>query len=91
LHLPAKLCDQALRQWSAGQTPHGNRTPMSAYLRDRAGLLKALRLRWPNPIEATVGVKGPFNEAPRLPFQIGDALRRTAGFLINAPRLLRAA
>jgi hypothetical protein len=87
--LPRWLVPTVLRQWGAGQTAHGNRTPMAAYLQHPAGLLKALRLRWPNPIEATVGVRGPFNEAPRLPFQIGDALRRAAGFLAQAPGSLR--
>jgi hypothetical protein len=52
-------------------------------------LLKALRTRWPNPIEATVGTRGPFNNWPRLPFQIGESLLRTASFaarLINSAR-----
>jgi hypothetical protein len=44
---------------------------MATYLRNPAGLLKALRTRWPDPIEATIRLKGPFNEVPRLPFQIG--------------------
>jgi hypothetical protein len=88
-HLPRWLVPTVLRQWEAGQTPHGLRERMETYLLHPAGLLSALRLRWPNAIEATIGVRGPFNELPRLPFQIGDALRRTAGFLAQAPRSLR--
>jgi hypothetical protein len=87
-HLPHWLVPTVLKQWGAGQTPHGDRTRMQSYLLRPAGLIQALRVRWPNPIEATVGVRGPFNELPRLPFQIGDALLRTAKFLTNAPRAL---
>lgn len=87
--LPHWLVPTVLRQWGAGQTPHGCRTGMENYLRHPSGLLKALRIRWPNPIEATVGMRGPFNELPRLPFQIGDALFRTAKFLTRVPRSAR--
>jgi hypothetical protein len=51
------------------------------YLRRPRGLLKALRTRWPHPIEATIRMRGPFNEMPRLPFQIGNALVRIVRFL----------
>lgn len=51
------------------------------YLRHPRGLLKALRTRWPDPIEATMRLRGPFNEMPRLPFQIGNALLRIVRFL----------
>jgi hypothetical protein len=87
-HLPRWLVPTVLRQWESGQTPHGQREPMERYLLRPAGLLRALRLRWPNAIEATIGVRGPFNELPRLPFQIGDAILRTAKFLTQAPRSL---
>ena len=86
--LPRWLVPSVLRQWGTLQVPHGCRTRMGAYLRNPAGVLEALRLRWPNPIEATIGLRGPFNELPRLPFQIGDALLRTAKFLTQVPRSL---
>ena len=54
---------------------------MTTYLRHPRGLSKALRTRWPDPIEATIRLRGPFNEMPRLPFQIGNALLRIARFL----------
>ena len=85
-HLPRWLVPTVLRQWSVLRTPHGCRMEMATYLRHPAGLLDALRLRWPNAIEATIGVRGPFNELPRLPFQVGDALFRTARFLTQVPR-----
>ena len=43
-------------------------------------MLEALVQRWPNPIEATLNVGGPFNDLPRLPFQLAECVRRTAGF-----------
>lgn len=88
-NLPSWLLPTVLRQWDAGQTPHGSRTRMGHYLRNPAGVLKAIRIRWPNSIEATVDVRGPFNELPRLPFQVGDSLLRTAKFLTRMPGLLR--
>ena len=88
-NLPHWLVPAVVQQWGVLRTPHGCRMEMATYLRHPAGLLDALRLRWPNPIEATVGVRGPFNELPRLPFQVGDALSRTAKFLTQVPRTLR--
>lgn len=78
--LPRWLVPAVLRQWSAFVPPHGSRAPMAASLRHPAAFLRGLLLRWPNPVEATVGVGGPFNGMPRLPFQIGDCLLRTAQF-----------
>jgi hypothetical protein len=90
--LPRWLLPSVLAAWGevSPQTPQGVRRPMSDYLLRPAGLLRAIRARWPNPIEATVGVGGPFNELPRLPFQIGECLSRAARFAWGLPRLLRA-
>lgn len=85
-HLPYWLVPAVLRQWESGQTAHGLRERMESYLLHPAGALKALRLRWPNAIEATIGVRGPFNGLPRLPFQIGDAAMRTLKFMTHAPK-----
>ena len=92
-HLPHWLVPTVLYHWGKGTTIHGQRQPMATYLRHRAGvinIIKALCLRWPNPIEATIGVKGPFNEWPRWPFQLGDSLSRTARFLTRLPKLLHS-
>lgn len=78
--LPRWLVPAVLRQWSLFVPPHGSRAPMAASLGHPAAFLRGLLLRWPNPVEATVGVGGPFNGLPRLPFQIGDCLLRTAQF-----------
>jgi hypothetical protein len=78
--LPRWLVPTVLRQWSAFVPAHGSRAPMAASLGHPGTFLRGLLLRWPNPFEATVGVGGPFNWMPRLPFQIGDCLLRTAQF-----------
>ena len=64
--------------------------PSMAYsFRHPAQLLKALRLRWPNPIQATVRVGGPFNDLPRLPFQLMECVSRTVYFITQMPTLIR--
>jgi len=79
---PRWLVPAVYRQWGAAQTPQGARTAMSTYLRHPSGVLEGLRARWPNAIEATVGVGGPFNEWPRLPFQVTHSLLRAARFAL---------
>lgn len=84
--LPLWLVPSVLRQWAKATTPQGARTPMAAFLRRPEGLLEALRLRWPNAIEATIHVGGPFNDLPRVPFQLGTCVARTARFVWQAAR-----
>lgn len=87
-HLPRWLLPTVLREWSKEE--HIWDSPSMAYsLRHPAQLRKALRLRWPNPIQATVGVGGPFNELPRLPFQLLECVSRTVYFITQVPRLVR--
>ena len=79
--LPRWLVPAILRQWGdVGFEPHGTRTPMAVELRRPRGLLRALRARWPNAVEATVGRRARFNGLPRLPFQIGECFARTLRF-----------
>lgn len=91
--LPRWLVANVLKQWetpySMSQPPVTHRAPMAKYLRDPRGLLKDLRRRWPNPIEATLYVGGPFNELPRWPFQVGECIGRTAKLIARLPRALR--
>jgi len=84
-HLPAWLVNRVMRNWDEpfpenypplSYVPH-----MATYLQRPGGVLRALRKRWPDPIEATIRLRGPFNKFPRLPFQIAITLRRIAGFL----------
>lgn len=86
--LPRWLLPRVLRQWGVTQTPHGARLRMAHFFRHPNGVIEAIRIRWPNAIEATVDVRGPFNELPRLPFQIGDCLLRTAKLFTRLPKSL---
>jgi hypothetical protein len=83
--LPGWLIPSVLKNWSKPDPnlypPLAYVPPMITYLRRPAGMLKALRRRWPDPIEATIRMRGPFNEMPRLPFQLGNCLSRVTGFL----------
>jgi hypothetical protein len=89
VNLPRWLVPVLLQQWGTGKVTKGRRVPMSVHLRHPGGAIRSLRSRWPNALEATVGMKGPFNNWPRLPFQIGDCVRRTAGFALQIPKLMR--
>ncbi|MCH8144402.1 MAG: nucleotidyltransferase family protein, partial [Gemmatimonadetes bacterium] len=87
-HLPRWLVPSVLSQWSIEE--HYMASPSMAYsFLHPAQLLGALRLRWPNPIQATVGVGGPFNELPRWPFQLWECVLRTTHFLTQVPTLFR--
>ena len=88
-HPPQWLFSSVLRQWSI-EEHYMDSVPSMAYsLRHPTQLLRALRLRWPNPIQATVHVGGPFNELPRLPFQLWECVLRTAYFITQVPTLVR--
>jgi hypothetical protein len=83
-NLPGWFIPSVLRNWDRPNPnlypPLSYVPPMISYLRRPAGMLKALRRRWPDPIEATIRMRGPFNEMPRLPFQLGNCLARVTGF-----------
>ncbi len=91
--LPRWLVPTVLKQWEKPfARDHGagrHRAPMARYIRHPRGLLGDIRRRWPNPIEATVYVRGPFNEVPRLPFQIGECVGRAAKFMARLPKAVR--
>jgi hypothetical protein len=89
--LPRWLVPTILKEWESLLPSMARRysAPMALYLRRPAGVLNGFRHRWPNPIEATVSVQGPFNDFPRLPFQISNCLVRTAKFARQLPKLLR--
>lgn len=92
-NLPRWLIPAVLKQWEApfakyhGQSRH--HAPMATYLRHPAGLSKDIRTRWPDPIEATISLGGPFNDWPRLPFQVGNCIARAVRFLLRFPALLK--
>ena len=91
--IPLWLVRNVLKQWAApfaiNQEPMNHRAPIVSYLRDPSGILADLRRRWPNPILATISINGKLNRFPRLPYQIGNCLDRTAQLLLQFPSRLR--
>lgn len=89
--LPRWLVPAILKEWESKlpSMTQRHRSPMSSYVHHPAGILRGLRHRWPNPIEATVTVRASFNELPRLPFQLVNCLARTAKFTCRLPKSLR--
>lgn len=85
---PRWLVPTVLNEWGSPAPSMTSRHdfPMAGHLRLRKELLKGLRHRWPNAIEATTTMNGPFNDLPRLPFQIGNSLFRVASFLTYLPK-----
>ncbi len=78
--LPAWAVDAVHAAWGEPVTAQGARSPMAAELARPGRLWAALRERWPNGIEATVGVGGGFSRAPRLPYQLGASVVRGGRF-----------
>lgn len=78
--LPRWLTASVLEGWGRRTVAPGNRTPMASYLRRPAGVLAALRTRWPSAVEASVGRGAAFDERPRLPLQVAECASRTLGF-----------
>jgi hypothetical protein len=91
--LPKWLVTDVLRNWSAPYPelypPMVYTRPILTYFRNPRGLFETLRVRWPDPIEATVRVRGPFNRFPRLPFQMCNVASRLAKLMVSLPVGLR--
>jgi hypothetical protein len=84
--LPSWFVPTVLREWERPSMHRRYRSPMSMARHAPVEALKNLRYHWPNAIEGTIGVRGPFNELPRLPFQAGNCILRTADFLRHLPK-----
>jgi len=86
---PTWFLPSVLREWEVRSMSHRHRAPMGAawHAPGQTLRLRSLSAHWPNAIEATIGVSGPFNEIPRLPFQIGNTAVRSIKFM---RRLLRS-
>jgi hypothetical protein len=89
-HLPRWLVPAVLKQWETPY-PQTNETTelMMTHLRKRSGVIREMARRWPNPIRATVYFRAPFNELPRLPFQLSSYVSQAARFLTRLPKALR--
>jgi hypothetical protein len=80
-HLPRWLVPSVLREWGSARPAQGARRPMADAFRHPGTWLQAVRVRWPNAVEATVGLGGAFSAWPRLPYQVAECARRSAGFI----------
>jgi len=85
---PRWLVSTVLNEWGSAKPSMTRRhdRPMIGHLRQQGDVLAGLRDRWPNAIEATTNMHGPFNELPRFPFQIGNSLWRIGAFLAHLPK-----
>jgi hypothetical protein len=83
--LPRWLVPSVLRQWGLRYERFTD-LPMLSTLARPSAIMPAFRRRWPNPVEATMSVRGPFNDLPRLPFQLADCLSRLGGFMFRLAR-----
>jgi hypothetical protein len=87
--LPRWLIDAVCKEWrnpfAADQPPMCHPVPISSQWKNPAGLYRALRKRWPNPILATVSVNGKFDSFPRLPYQFKNCALRALRFLFHSP------
>jgi len=88
---PGWLVPAVLKAWEVRAMLHRHRSPMTNLWSSPSYVLKPenLRTHWPNAIEGTIGVNGPFNEMPRLPFQLGNCALRAMDFLRHLPSMLR--
>ena len=90
--LPRWLMPVILAQWGDPVfAAHGLRVPLATSLRNPLALIKGLALRWPNAIEATIGVRAPFNNLPRFPIRVAESVRRSARFAWRLRGLRRQA
>ena len=90
LKIPGWLVSAVLRQWEKPCLI--DRVPpelIMISLRHPTRIARALKNRWPDPIEATVRMRGPMNSWPRLPFQLGRYVAKTTHFMTRLPKLMR--
>lgn len=82
--LPNWLVPTVLEAWGIGLK---TLPKLAVYLRDPSrwisDLPKEVSRHWPNPIEATMTVGGPFNDLPRLPFQVAHVMSRGGASLFE--------
>ena len=80
--LPRWLSTAVLRNWGvACRSPRQVQTLLHQPMRFLSELPRELLRHWPNPVEATMTLRGPLNGLPRLPFQVGHVVSRTTTLL----------
>ncbi|HSG09755.1 MAG TPA: nucleotidyltransferase family protein [Longimicrobiales bacterium] len=85
--IPRWLAPAVLDAWGLGGH-YSLTTPIALSEADPRRFLESVRVRWPNPVEATVRWRAPYNSFPRWPFQLLDAVVRGGRALASAPRVV---
>ena len=84
---PSWLGSAVWKQW---ETPfwegHESLPVLAGYLRRPFDFVREIPNRWPDPIVATINVRGKFNNNPRVPYQLCEMAARTAKFFWRLPR-----
>jgi Uncharacterised nucleotidyltransferase len=79
-NLPAWLMPAVLKQWGRPRSPHAqDLMTFGDHFKSFSnviGLIRAVRLRWPGPIQATISTAGEFNDLPRILVQLEDCFSR---------------
>lgn len=85
--IPRWLVPAVLKQW---ETPfreaHESLPLLAGYLRRPVDFVREIPNRWPDPIVATINVRGKFNNYPRVAYQLCEMAARTAKFFWSLPR-----
>jgi hypothetical protein len=89
--LPSWVVPTVQKEWESISPSMTRRhfAPAGTYLRRPFSVRAALGDRWPNPVEASVVARAPFNEFPRMPYQVSAYLLRAAGFVRRLPSIWR--
>jgi hypothetical protein len=87
--LPDWTVQTVLRQWGVLTESHGVRKPFAAYMHNPKGVIKALQMRYPNRIEATISSRRAFDESSGLPLQMANIFWRAAEFLTETAKRRR--
>ena len=79
--LPGWFIPTVLRQWGIPFANHPSRQPaLRTYLNRPLWWWKALKDRWPNPIQGVVSHDAPFSNPLPLPYQVRSYVRRAARY-----------
>ncbi len=85
LELPDWLIPAVLKAWESGHPPYGR--PVISYLRRPAGVMQAVRQRWPSRIQASARWRMPSSKLPAPPVQAWEFTARAVHLLLRRGRV----